>query len=40
MGWIRAEADRLRTPERVILVKDQDRKRADLEGRRVRVQDM
>lgn len=40
IGWIQAEAGRLRTPERVEMLVDQDRKRADLEARRGRVLDM
>ncbi len=40
LPWAKAEAARLHTPERVELLVDQDRKRADLEARRARVLDM
>jgi DNA invertase Pin-like site-specific DNA recombinase len=40
IDWIKAEAARLHTPERVELLVDHDRKRGELEGRRMRVQDM
>lgn len=40
IDWVKAEAGRLHTPERVEMIVDQDRKRADLDARRGRVQDM
>lgn len=39
MPWIRAEVARLRTPDRIAILADQDRKRADLEARRGRLVD-
>jgi len=39
LGWIKAEAGRLQTPERVELVDDQDRKRARLEDQKLAVGD-
>lgn len=39
LPWVKAEASRVRTPERIEMVEDQDRQRLDLDARRARVVD-